>query len=140
MLMEDTIFAKIIRREISANIVYEDDDTLAFLDAHPSNPGHTLVIPKVYARNIFDISEKSLCALMSTVRKITPAISQAMNADGVHITMNNEPAAKQIIFYAHIHIVPRFVNDDYGHSPRKEYTDSEAQEIAQKIRAVLQKA
>lgn len=135
--MEDTIFAKIIRREISANIVYEDDNTMAFLDAHPSNPGHTLVVPKTYARNIFDISNESLCTLMSTVRKITPAITRAMNADGVHITMNNEPAAKQIIFYAHVHIVPRFINDDYGHSKRKEYADGEAQEIAQKIRAAL---
>lgn len=135
--MEDTIFAKIIRREISADIVYEDDDTLAFLDVHPSNPGHTLVVPKVFSRNIFDISEKSLCSLMNTVRKITPAVSKAMNADGVHITMNNESAAKQIIFYAHVHIVPRFIDDDYGHSPRKEYADGEAKEIAQKIRAAL---
>lgn len=133
--MEDTIFAKIIRREISANIVYEDSDTLAFLDIHPNNPGHTLVIPKVYARNMFDISDESLIAVMRTVRKLAPIIFKAVKADGMTITMNNEAASGQEVFYAHIHLIPRFLNDGYKNWPQKEYAPGEAEAIAEKISA-----
>lgn len=136
-LMEDTIFAKIIRREISADIVYEDDDTLAFLDAHPNNPGHTLVIPKIYSRNILSISEKSLAVLMQTVRKLAPVVVRAVNADGINIIINNESAAGQLVFHTHVHLIPRFVDDGYKGWPSKPYKDGEAQAVAQKIRAAI---
>lgn len=132
--MEDTIFAKIIRREISADIVYEDDDTLAFLDVRPTNPGHTLVIPKSAAQNIFDISDEALTAMARTARKITPAIVSAVGAKGLNMVMNNGRDAGQIIFYAHIHLIPRFTDDGLTPWADKEYAPGEAKTIADKIR------
>jgi len=134
--MEETIFSKIIRHEIPADIVYEDNDVIAFLDIRPNQPGHTLVVPKTYARNIFDINESEWTTLTEAVRKIAPAVKEAMHADGVNISMNNESAAGQIVFHAHIHIIPRFDRDS-GYSGGASYKPGEASEIASAIREKL---
>lgn len=136
--MEETIFSKIIRHEIPADIVYEDNDVIAFLDIRPNQPGHTLVIPKAYARNIFDISTDEWVKLAEAVRKIAPAVRDAMHADGVNISMNNEPAAGQIVFHAHVHIIPRFDRDS-GYNGGPAYKPGEASEVASAIRAKLEK-
>ncbi|HUX80895.1 MAG TPA: HIT family protein [Candidatus Paceibacterota bacterium] len=135
--MEDTIFMKIIRREVPAEIVYEDDETLAFLDVKPVTPGHTLVIPKKFARNIFDVDEVTLAAVMRTVRKIAPAVRDAVGAHGVHINSNHEPAAGQIVFHLHFHLIPRHTRDEFTLWPQKEYPESDAALIAEKIRRLL---
>jgi histidine triad (HIT) family protein len=132
--MEDTIFDKIIRREVPADVVYEDESVIAFLDIKPNNPGHTLVVPKNWSRNIFDMEDANLCTLITRVKKIAHAVKEALNADGVNIAMNNEPAAGQIVFHAHIHVIPRFIGDNREH---KTYAPGEAAAIAAKIRAAL---
>ena len=104
----ENIFAKIIKGEIPAHKVYEDDKTLAFMDIMPRTEGHTLVIPKAASRNMLDIDEDDLCALMKTVRKVARAVKKAYGADGVLIQQFNEPAAGQVIFHTHVHILPRF--------------------------------
>jgi histidine triad (HIT) family protein len=135
---EDTIFDKIIRRELPAEIIYEDADTLAFLDINPDNPGHTLVVPKKPSRNIYDIDEASLAAIGLTAKKVAEALRDALGAEGVNIITNNERAAGQIIFYAHLHVVPRFTNDGKNYAQKgKPYAEGEAADIAQKIRAKL---
>ncbi len=135
--MEDDIFEKIIKREIPADIVYEDNNTIAFLDIRPNNPGHTLVVPKTHARNIFDIDDKTLDSLMHTVRRIAAPIRDAVNADGMNIIINNERAAGQIIFHIHLHLIPRFTDDGLKGWPHKECTPNEASAIAKKIRAKI---
>ena len=132
----DTIFAKIIRREIPADIVYEDDETIAFLDINPVNHGHTLVVPKKWTRNVLDIDEKSWLSLMKTVRMLARAIKEATGADGINIDINNEEAAGQIVFHTHVHILPRF-KGDHKHAPRPHhpYAPGEAALVAEKIRA-----
>ncbi len=136
--MEDTIFMKIIRREIPADIVYEDADTMAFLDIHPTNPGHTLVIPKKPSRNIFDIDDETLSAVWRTTRKVAKAVKDAVGAEGLNITTNNEAAAGQIVFHYHVHIIPRFGNDGFRLWPGKPYpNDAVAKEVADKIRQAL---
>ncbi len=133
----DTIFSKIIRREIPAQIVYEDEHTLAFLDIAPVAPGHTLVIPKKYFRNIFDVDEETLAAVMETVRKITPAVRDAVSAKGVQINSNHEAEAGQIVFHLHFHIIPRRDRSEFEFWPHKKYEPGEAQATAEKIRALL---
>lgn len=135
--MERTVFEKIIAREIPAEIVYEDEDTLAFLDIAPNHPGHTLVIPKEPARNIFDISEGSWLAMNRTARKLAPFVRDAVEADGINIYMNNEAAAFQAVFYPHIHLIPRYANDGFTHFPQGGYAEGEAAQVAGKIRARL---
>jgi histidine triad (HIT) family protein len=135
--MEDTVFGKIIRREIPAEIVYEDDETLAFLDAAPVAPGHTLVIPKKPVRNIFDADDATLAALMRTVRKIAPAIRDAAGAHGLHINSNHEAAAGQVVFHLHFHIIPRIERGTYEFWPHQPYAPGEAAAMAAKLREAI---
>ena len=136
--MEETIFDKIIRREIPANIVYEDDETIAFLDINPVNPGHTLVVPKRFARNILDADEAVLTAVMRTAQKIARAQKDALSAEGVNIIINNEPTAGQVVFRLHAHVIPRYEHDGYRHWHGHPYASSdEAATTAEKIRAKL---
>ena len=136
--MEDTIFMKIIRREVPAEIVYEDDETLAFLDVKPVVPGHTLVIPKKPVKNIFDADDATIAAVMRTVRKIAPAVRDAVGAHGVHINSNHEAAAGQIVFHLHFHIIPRRSRGEFHFWPQKDYASGDAGLIAQKIRQALE--
>ena len=133
----ETIFSKIIRHEIPAEIVYEDEDVLAFLDISPNNPGHTLVIPKTPTRNLFTIDAESWAKVMEAVRLLAPKIKEAVGADGINIMMNNEHVAGQIVFHAHVHIIPRFRDDGYTHWPGGEYAEGEMQNVAQKIRKLV---
>ncbi len=132
--MEDTIFMKIIRREIPAEIVYEDADTIAFLDVKPTAPGHTLVVPKKPVQNIFDADDETLAAVMRTVRKISPAVRDAVGAHGVHINSNHGEAAGQIVFHLHFHIIPRHSRDEFRFWPQNDYLKGDAATIAEKIR------
>ncbi|MFA6279003.1 MAG: HIT family protein [Candidatus Paceibacterota bacterium] len=134
--MEDTIFMKIIRREIPAEIVYEDADTLAFLDVKPVNPGHTLVVPKKFARNLLDVDEGSLTAVMHTAQKVAIAL-RATGAEGVNIGINNESAAGQLVFHFHVHVIPRFAHDGFQHWHGKECSPDEFKQIAEKLREKL---
>lgn len=135
--MEDTIFMKIIRREIPAHIVYEDDDTIAFLDVKPVTPGHTLVIPKKFAQNIFDVDDTTLAVVMRTVRRIAPAVRDSVGAHGVHINSNHGAAAGQIVFHLHFHIIPRHDHSEFSFWSQKEYPENDAVMIAEKIRQAL---
>jgi histidine triad (HIT) family protein len=133
----DCIFCKIVAGEIPAEKVYEDADTLAFLDITPVNPGHVLVIPKKHYKNILDIPEAEWLRVMQTVHRLAPKIKEAVGADGVNITTNNEPAAHQIVMHSHVHIIPRFAGDPHKPWVGKEYADGEAKKVAEKIKAAI---
>ena len=87
--MENCLFCKIANGEIPSEIVYEDGNTIAFLDINPINRGHTLVIPKKHFEDITDISYEAFKDVMATVKKLTPIIRKATNADGINIGINN---------------------------------------------------
>lgn len=103
----DNIFAKILRGEIPSTRVYEDDDTLAFMDIMPRADGHLLVIPKTPCRNVLDASPEQLAAVMVTVQKLARAAKTAFDADGITIQQFNEAAGGQEVFHLHFHILPR---------------------------------
>jgi histidine triad (HIT) family protein len=103
---QNNVFAKVLRGEIASHKLYEDDDTLVFLDIMPRTEGHTLVITKERARDLFDISPEALARLMAVVQKLAPQIKQAVGADGVLIQQFNGSAAGQTVFHLHVHIVP----------------------------------
>lgn len=135
--MNDCIFCKIAKGEIPSEKIYEDEHAFAFLDIAPNNPGHTLVIPKTHSRNIFDINENDLRELSVRIKKVATAVKKGVEADGINISMNNEGAAGQIVFHAHIHVIPRFSDDGYKHWPKIEYKAGEAKRVAEKIKAHL---
>jgi histidine triad (HIT) family protein len=106
----DNIFAKILRNEIPAIKVYEDQKTLAFMDVMPQSPGHTLVICKTPAENLFDLDMSAGSAVLATTQKIALAVKDAMQADGIMLNQLNGPAAGQTVMHFHMHIVPRFAD------------------------------
>lgn len=133
MIKDKTIFEKIIEGNIPTNKVYEDDNFLAILDIMPNSKGHTLVLPKKHFRNIFDAPDDILKNYLKVIKKISIAIKKSLNCDGVNILMNNEESAGQVIFHAHIHIIPRFKNDGGFTGKHLKYSEGEAEEIAKSI-------
>lgn len=104
----NNIFAKILRGEIPCNKVYEDDHVLAFMDIMPRGDGHTLVIPKLPARNILDLPAEAFAPLMAGVQKVARAAKKALNADGITLQQFSEPAGGQVVFHIHFHVIPRW--------------------------------
>jgi histidine triad (HIT) family protein len=100
------IFAKILKGEIPCHKLYEDDDTLVFLDIMPRSEGHALVVTKEPARDLFDISPQALAKTMGVVKKLAPKIRDAVGAQGVLIQQFNGATAGQTVFHLHVHIVP----------------------------------
>jgi histidine triad (HIT) family protein len=104
----NNVFAKILRGELPAQKVYEDAETLAFMDIMPRCPGHTLVIPKTPARNLLDASPAQLAACMKAVQKVSLALMKAFDAPGITLTQFNEQAGGQVVFHLHFHVMPRW--------------------------------
>jgi histidine triad (HIT) family protein len=103
----NNIFAKILRGELPCYKVYEDDKAFAFLDIMPRAPGHTLVLPKSAARNVFDVSPEDFAYVSKVAQKIAKAACAAFEADGVTIQQFNESAGGQVVFHLHMHVIPR---------------------------------
>jgi histidine triad (HIT) family protein len=133
---KECIFCKIVQGEIPAVKVYEDDEILGFMDIRPNHKGHTLVIPKDHIENVYGMTAEISARLMIAVQKIAVAVKNAVDADGINISMNNESAAGQIIWHAHMHIIPRY-NEDSGYVGTYTYIAGEMEEIAQKIQQGL---
>jgi len=104
---ENNIFAKILRGELPAYKVYEDDRALAFLDIMPRAPGHTLVIPKRPARNILDVAPDDLAHVIIVAQRIAQAAMTVFAAQGITLQQFNEPAGGQVVFHLHVHVIPR---------------------------------
>jgi histidine triad (HIT) family protein len=135
---ENNVFAKVLRGEIPCHKIYEDDDTLAFLDIMPRSEGHALVITKEKARDLFDISPQALARLMAVVQKLAPKIKQAMGAEGVLIQQFNGAAAGQTVFHLHVHIVPRKEGVALKPHAGKMEDQSKLAATAEKIRKALE--
>ena len=131
------IFAKILRGEIPCVKIYEDDKTLAFLDVMPQAEGHTLVLPKEAAENIFDLSPESAAAMITTVQKVAKAVKAATGASGLMLMQLNGKAAGQSVFHIHMHIIPRQHGIDLEFHERSMVPAAALEPIAGKIRAAL---
>ncbi|WP_226039801.1 HIT family protein [Natrinema sp. DC36] len=109
-----TIFSQIVEGEIPARIVYEDETTIAFLDANPLAPGHTLVIPKDEYERLNDVPEDVATDLYATIHRMVPAVEESVDADATTVAFNNGEEAGQEVPHVHCHIVPRFEGDGGG--------------------------
>lgn len=105
------IFAKILRGELPCIKLYEDEQTLSFMDIMPQTEGHALVIPKESAAMIFDLSPASLVATILTTQKIATAVSKALHVPGILIAQANGAAAMQSVPHVHFHVIPRRVGE-----------------------------
>ena len=139
--MSDCIFCKIIAGEIPSSKIYEDEKVLAFLDISQTTKGHTLVIPKEHVRNMLEMSDQTAADVFARLPKLARAIKTATGAKGLNILNNNEVVAGQTVFHAHIHIIPRYSDqDEVGitfteHEPDFEALGQLAQAIASEVKA-----
>ncbi len=104
--MEDCIFCKIVKGEIPCVKVYENDNVLVFADINPITDGHTLVIPKNHAENIWEISEEDLAAIHMASKKVAGAIKDALEPDGVAFLQLNGRGVNQVVMHYHLHLIP----------------------------------
>ncbi|HEX3805013.1 MAG TPA: HIT family protein [Solirubrobacteraceae bacterium] len=110
-MVEDCIFCKIVAREIPAQIVDEDEETLAFMDIAPATRGHLLVIPKRHATDLWEIEPEQLKAVAGAAQRMALRIRDRLEADGVNLINSCGPAAWQTVFHFHIHVIPRYAGD-----------------------------
>lgn len=112
MTEENCVFCKIIAGEIPSTPVYEDDDFKAILDLNPAARGHVIIIPKKHAANIFELEEEEAAKIFPVAKKIATALKKTYNCDGINVLQNNGEAAGQTVFHLHVHVIPRYYDDD----------------------------
>lgn len=130
------VFCKIIAGEIPSYKVYEDENTLAFLDISPVNPGHTLVVPKKHFANLEEADEEILGQIIKTVKKIGLSLKKNLAAPGYNVAVNNDPAAGQAVPHLHFHVIPRLLSDGLKPWPQRNYQAGRAEEILTKIKII----
>ena len=130
----DCIFCDIINGKSEAEILYEDENIISFLDIRPVNYGHTLVVPKKHCDNFLSLTSVELNYLINGLQIISRAVEKSVKADGFNIIVNNGKAAGQTVFHFHFHIIPRFANDFSFRPNFKKYSNGSMKEFADKIR------
>jgi histidine triad (HIT) family protein len=133
----DNIFAKILRGEMPAFSVYENSDCLAFMDVMPQSDGHTLVLPKTPAENLFDLDEDAAAKLINAVQHVARGVRAAFEPDGIRIMQFNGPAAGQSVFHIHMHIVPVYEGRSMAPHARGMAPAETLEAHAEKIRKAL---
>ena len=133
----DNIFAKILRGEIPNHTVYENEDTLVFMDVMPMSRGHCLVVPKAESRNLLDADPAIFGKVMKVVQKVANAANTALNADGVVIQQFNEEPAGQTVFHLHFHVVPVYAGVALARHADRMADNGELAALAKKIAGAL---
>lgn len=138
--MDNTcIFCKLVSGNLPTTTVFEDDFLKAIMDISPANKGHVIIIPKTHATDIFNLEDDFVSKAFLLAKKLAITIQDVTGCDGVNILQNNGVAAGQTVFHFHIHIVPRFKEDDITIAWKQQpYKDGEADNIAKKIAEKLQ--
>jgi len=132
----DCLFCKIANGAIPAQIVYEDKESLAFLDIHPLALGHLVVVSKSHAENLLDLPDNKVGPLFLAVKYLTGVLKKAFNPDGFTIGINHGKVSGQAIDHLHVHIIPRFANDGGKslHSVVNNPPKDSLEEIAKKVK------
>jgi len=137
--MTECIFCSIVEGDLPGRIVAEADDAIAFLDANPLAPGHTLVVPRAHHERLADLSREESRALFDLVYDLLPAVEAGVDAEGITVGVNDGTAAGQEVPHVHVHLVPRFSGDGGHHihavaGERPSLSDAELDGIADRIR------
>lgn len=138
MTQNDCLFCKIIKGEIPAVKVYEDNNVLAFLDIHPVNPGHTLIVPKIHSDELLATDDKILQQMIVVTKQVAAAILRSLNYQAFNLEQNNGKIAGQVIPHLHWHIIPRTADDGLKHWPGKGYEEGQAAIISEKIKSQIE--
>jgi histidine triad (HIT) family protein len=139
-MSEDCIFCKIVSKKAAAVIVFEDPNSIAFLDIHPLNPGHTLVVPRKHYPSMVEMPPEEVGKVFVSVAKVMRGVKKASNADGINIGQSNGRAASQEVFHMHVHVIPRYIHELPGGFPeRKSASDADLEQIGRKIKTAIER-
>ena len=108
---KECLFCKIVKGEIPATKTYEDDNFIGFLDISPKSEGHTVIIPKNHFRNLLDMPASLGNEMLEAVKKVALELIKNGKAEGFNLIVNNEPSSGQVVFHAHLHVIPRKKDD-----------------------------
>jgi histidine triad (HIT) family protein len=117
--MKDCIFCKIIKKEIPAYVLYEDDNFIVFLDANPDEKGHCLIVPKQEAQDMFELREELLTQVLLIAKKVALAIKKTYSPASFKIVQNNGSEAGQVVMHYHMHIIPKYKTE--GHKGKNDF-------------------
>lgn len=112
--MDNCIFCKIANGEIPAATLYEDEDFRVIMDLGPASKGHSLILPKAHAANLFELPEETAKKAMVVAKKVGARLKEGLGADGLNLVQNNGEAAGQTVFHFHMHLIPRYKDDTVG--------------------------
>ncbi len=119
--MDDCVFCKILRGELPAHFVYEDDLVIAFLSLEQPNPYKVLVVPRAHVETVYDLTDKQAASIFKATVKIARGVRDASKCEGMNLVQSNGKAGQQDVFHFHLHIVPRFSGDsivlDWDNTP-----------------------
>jgi histidine triad (HIT) family protein len=132
---EDCIFCKILAGELPAEVVQEDEHTIAFMDLNPWTRGHALVTPRNHSRDLLDVSDEDLARSMSAAKRLAGRMTERLGADGVNLLNACGSAAWQTVFHFHVHVIPRYEDDPLQLPTRPRQADEEElAEVAGELR------
>jgi histidine triad (HIT) family protein len=131
------IFGKILRGEIPAHKVHEDETALVMMDIFPQSRGHTLIIPKAPSRNLLDADPAALAAVIPVVQRVAKAVKAATGADGIRVAQFNEAPAGQTVFHLHFHVIPAYEGVALAAHAGGKADDAELAALAREIAAKL---
>ncbi|MGO9579695.1 MAG: HIT family protein [Desulfobaccales bacterium] len=137
--MQDCIFCRIIASQLPAARVLETKEVLAFLDIAPVHYGHTLVIPKSHYQNLLELPDGLWTEMGQVCRRVARALGAALSAQGFNIGMNNFEAAGQVVFHAHLHVIPRYHADGLKLFPQESYRPGDLEKTGEQLRRALGK-
>lgn len=133
-MKEDCIFCKLANGVFETNTVYEDDSFRAILDAAPAAKGHVIILPKEHAANLFELPDEIAAKALVVAKKVAIALKKVSGCDGVNILQNNGEAAGQTVFHFHIHVIPRFKDDNISITWKQNTFEDEVQkQIAKEL-------
>ena len=137
--MRDCIFCRIAAGELPAARILETPKVLAFLDIAPVHYGHTLVIPKVHHQNLLELPDPLWMEMGQVCRRVAQALQTTLSAAGFNVHMNNFEAAGQVVFHAHLHVIPRYHSDGLQLFPQGSYQPGDMEKTGEQLRRVLGK-
>ena len=122
---DNCLFCKIAAGELQAEVVQEDDHTLAFMDINPWTRGHALAIPREHTRNLYEVPDDQLARTMSAAKRLAERMRDGLGCDGINLINSCEPAAWQTVFHFHVHVIPRYDDDPLQLPTRPQQADQD---------------
>ena len=134
---ENCIFCKIANGEIPSTTVYEDDDFRVILDLSPASKGHALILPKEHYANLYELPDEAASKVLIVAKNVVAKMTKALGCDGYNLVQNNGEVAGQTVFHFHMHLIPRYKEDQVGLGWKMgELTDADREDILAKLKEV----